>query len=321
MDRTARPFDAVTIFGGATLDRVARTDGPPVFGASNPGSARRLPGGVGFNVATILSRLGLQTRLVTRIGADVDGEEILAAARTAGVDTSAVAVSATTPSAGYHAAFDNVGSLLIGIADMKVCDELSPAAVAPAAMASGAHEMWVVDANLPADTLAYIAEEAAHHTRPIAALTVSPAKAVKLAFLLDRVTYLFANRREAAALFAADPDEPSTTAASLAAELAAPRATKVVVTNGAEPLAAAAGADVRSFAPLKAAVKGVNGAGDSLAAGTILGLGEGLAFSDAIRFGLAAAALTLETGGVIAAPFSKDVLAERIAGGPHRAVS
>lgn len=321
MDGFVRPFDTVTVFGGATLDRVARTDGPPVFGASNPGTVRRIPGGVGFNVAIILARLGLKTRLVTRVGADADGEEILAAARDAGVRTAAIEVSATSASAGYHATFDDTGSLIIGVADMKICDEITPAAVGSAAGASGANDLWIADANLPPETLDFLAEEAAAAGRPIAAMTVSPAKAVRLASLLDRLTYLFTNRREAAVLLGRDPDDPGLGAAGLAGELAGARATKVVVTNGAEPLAVASAGDVRSYAPFRAEVKGVNGAGDSLAAGTVLGLAEGLALNDAIRFGLAAAALTLESGSVIAAPFGKDALAERIGAGPRRAAS
>ena len=51
-----------------------------------------------------------------------------------------------------------------------------------------------------------------------------------------------------------------------------------------------------------------------IAAGTIHALTTGLELNDAIRFGLAAAALTLEAGSVLAAPFSENALAERIAG-------
>jgi hypothetical protein len=36
-----------------------------------------------------------------------------------------------------------------------------------------------------------------------------------------------------------------------------------------------------------------------------------------LRFGLAAAAMTLEAGSIIAAPFSPDALAERIGRGPR----
>jgi sugar/nucleoside kinase (ribokinase family) len=88
-----------------------------------------------------------------------------------------------------------------------------------------------------------------------------------------------------------------------------------VVTNGAEPLGSAFHGDVRAHTPLRARVRAVNGAGDSLAAGTIRGLAEGMALAEAVRFGLGAAALTLEAGGILEAAFTADAVAERMAGG------
>ncbi len=319
MDQIVRPFDRVTVFGGATLDRVARSSAAPVMGASNPGTARRLPGGVGFNLATVLARLGTDTRLVTIVGDDSDGEAISIAAKAAGIDAAHIAVLSGASTAGYHATFDSDGNLIIGIADMKICDAITPAAVAAAVASSGDRDFWVVDANLPEETLAFLAEEASDAHHPIAALTVSPAKAVRLVPLLDDLTYLFTNRREAAALLGRDPDAANVAVATLAGELAGHRAAKVVVTNGTEPLAAASTGEVRSYAPLRAAVKGVNGAGDSFAAGAILGLAEGHTLHEAIRFGLAAAVVTLEAGSIVAAPFSKNTLAERIGAGPPEA--
>lgn len=295
-------FDTVTVFGGATLDRIAATDASPVMGASNPGTVRRSPGGVGFNVATILARLGLRSRLVTRVGADPDGEAIIAAARAAGVDTNALGISPSALTGAYHASFDDTGNLILGIADMKVCDEILPASLAALAIARRERDFWVMDANLPAETIDFLAGEASAAGQPIAALTVSPAKAVKLIPVLDRLAYVFANRREATVLLGREPDDDANVA-ELAAELAGPRAARVIVTDGAEPLAVADAGGTRAFAPLRAAVKGVNGAGDSFAAGTIHGLAEGLALHDAVRHGLAAAVLTLEAGSVAAARF------------------
>ena len=315
MDKVAEPFDVVTVFGGATLDRVGRTAAAPVMGASNPGTVVRIPGGVGFNVASILARLGVHARLVTRVGADSDGEAVIAAARDAGIDTTALGVSPVAATAGYHAAFDNVGNLIIGVADMKICDEITPVALGQIARGGHEHDFWVIDANLPKDTLAFLAVEANEAGRPLAALTVSPAKAMKLIPILDRLDYLFTNRREAAALLGLDPMEPSASVSWLAGELARRRSTRVVVTNGAEPLAAASAGDVRAYAPPRASVKAVNGAGDSFSAGAIRGLAGGHGLNDAIRFGLAAAAMTLEAGSIHAAPFSEDALAERMGAG------
>lgn len=317
MNQRVRPYDSVTVFGGATLDRVARSTAAPVMGASNPGTVRHLAGGVGLNVATVLARLGFPTRIATAVGDDAAGQAILAAAKDAGLDTTGVATIKGKATAAYHAVLDDRGNLIVGIADMRICDAITPAVLAPAITASPERDLWVIDANLPDATLAFLVAEATAARRPVAALSVSPAKAIRLIPILDDISFLFANRKEAAAILGHDPDDASLTAATLAAELAGHRAARVVVTNGVEPMAVAGGGDVRSFMPLRAEVKGVNGAGDSLAAGTLLGLVEGHALYDALRFGLAAAALMLEAGSITAATFSEDALAERIGAGPR----
>ncbi|MBN9010612.1 MAG: hypothetical protein J0H63_10915, partial [Rhizobiales bacterium] len=74
------PFERIAVFGGVAVDRLAMSRAAPVAGASNPGSTRTAPGGVGLNVASTLARLGHGVRLVARLGEDGDGAAILAAA-------------------------------------------------------------------------------------------------------------------------------------------------------------------------------------------------------------------------------------------------
>ena len=312
MHEQIRPFTRVAVFGGVTIDRIATSAHPPVAGASNPGTILSAPGGVGLNIASILARLGLETRLVARVGAAADGEAVIAAAQAAGIDTTAVGVSPASPTARYLATLDDQGNLIIGISDMHVYEEMTPAAVAAAAVGA-VDDLWVVDANLPADTLAFLVGEAAVARRPIAAVAVSPAKAVRLAPLLDRLTLVFANRREAAALLKRAWQDKGPAAADLASELSSALTPHVIVTNASDPLAAARRGEVRSLAPLRAQVRSVNGGGDALAAGTIHGLSQGREFFEAVLWGLAAAALTIESDSVPATDFSSRRLAERIA--------
>ena len=315
MDQPFRRIDRVTVFGGATVDRIAQSAGPPVMGASNPGHVRRQTGGVGFNVAVVLARLGIAARFISRIGTDPDGAAILAACGAAEIDASGISTSAQTLTGGYHAVFDDTGELVIGIADMDICAELTPAVVGPEAASPGAGDFWVLDANLPEDTLAFLVEQAAETGTPVAALSVSPVKAMRFVSLLDRLSLFFTNRREAAALLGMDPNSTASTVA-LASELSRTRQTRFVVTAGSEPMIAAKGGETRSYLPLKTSIAAVNGAGDSFAAGTIAAMAEGRSLHHAIRFGLAAAALTIEHGSVAQAPFAPGVLAARIAAGP-----
>ncbi len=296
-ERTAWP-GSVSVFGGASVDRLAASRAVPVMGASNPGTARATPGGVGFNVAVILARLGHPVRLVSRIGADTDGETVRAAAESAGIDTSCLSVS-DAPTATYHAALDQAGNLIVGIAAMEILDEMAPDTLRNAIETAPDGDWWVADANVSAETLACLTRAARAAGHPAAALAVSPAKAVRLAPILRDITVLFVNRKEAAAILGLPPGEQDRPAADLAKALAGRPRPDVVVTDAGAPLAVASGGEVRTFAPLPARVRSVNGAGDALAAGTIHGLASGRALFEAIRPGLAAAAITMEHGGTV----------------------
>ena len=84
---------------------------------------------------------------------------------------------------------------------------------------------------------------------------------------------------------------------------------------------AASGGELRAFAPLPAAVRSVNGAGDALAAGTIHGLALGHGLFEAVQFGLAAAAITVESEATLADADLARAVAGRIGGGTRRAAS
>lgn len=312
MDQHYGPPGPVTVFGAANIDRIGATFSSPVMGASNPGAARVTPGGVGFNIAVILARLGHPVRLVARIGADADGETVDAAARGAGVDMTHVTVSQTAPTATYLAALDEAGNLIIGIAGMDVHDEMTPAVVAAATADAPENDVWVVDANLPTDTLDFLVGEARATGHPIVALAVSPAKSVRLTPLLQDLTLLLVNRKEAAAILDR-PDRGGRPAATdLARALAGRPHPDVIVTDADAPLAAACGGEVRSFAPRRAEAKSVNGAGDALAAGVIHGLASGRPLFEAIRPGLAAAAITMEHDGTVPPTLSAAALDARM---------
>jgi pseudouridine kinase len=250
--------------------------------------------------------------VATRIGEDSDGTAVLAAATGDGVDSAWVGVSSSARTATYRAAFDHEGGLIIGIADMAVMDEVTPATVADAAAGAPAGDAFVVDANLPAPTLAFLVEAAGGARHEIAAVAVSPAKAVKLVPLLDRLTVLFATRREAAALLGRDHD-PTVPTRELAAMLGQRGVANVIVTDSADPVAVAAGGEVHAFATFPVRVRSVNGAGDALAAGTLHGLAEGRPIFEAVLFGLAAAAITVEEDSTVAAGLSAAAVEERIA--------
>lgn len=301
-----RPF---AVFGGINSDIIATTDAVPVPGASNPGRMTRRLGGVGFTVACVLARLGNRVRLVGRVGDDDEGLRALGAARSLGIVTEGVTQSPRYPTGTYTAVFSDDGDLVIGVADMRATDELAPGTDMHIDDPPDSTEIVVVDANLPAATLDHLTAAIAatdHAVAPdhaIAALPVSPAKAVRLAPLLPRLTWLFANRAETNVLVAMANQTPPDDIADLARALADLGPRNVVVTDGPRPLAVVTTDTVITVTPPRVPVVRVNSAGDSLAAGTLHRLAAGADLGDAVDAGLAAAALVLEHGGISEAAF------------------
>jgi len=305
---------SIAIFGGAGIDRVALTDGRPVSGASNPGRLTTAPGGVGFNVACVLARLGATVRLVARIGKDPDGDIVLNAAAQAGIATGAVTRSAISPTATYLAVLDDNRDLVVGVADMAVHDELTPEILEPVLSHAAGDAIWMIDANLPAASLAAIAARARRLDKRLVALPVSPAKAMRLLGILAEIDLLIANRREAAMLLGEPSAEPGRPPSDLARDLR-PRLRQggaAIVTDAGGPLALSVATGVTRFTPLPAEPSSVNGAGDAFAGAVIHGLAIARPLADAVSLGLAAAALTVEREGTIPADLTGEAIAARL---------
>jgi pseudouridine kinase len=303
-------FASVHCIGGCVIDRSGETaEREARLHTSNIGTLVRSHGGAARNVAENLARLGVPVSLSTIVGGDEDGREVLAATEAAGVDISRCNVAEGRRTATYTAIFDGDGELVIGLADMAIFEELGEW-IAPAELA-GADTLLFLDANLPERTLATLLSA---RRGPAAVSPVSVQKCRRVRNQLDQLDMLFLNVYEAAALLAASPE-----AGSLAAALAASPVPRGVLTDGPGGALAWDSGRVERIAAAPAWAVNVNGAGDALAAGTIARLWAGDDFSDAVRCGVALAAMTVEEAGSVAATASMDsVLARRASITPDR---
>jgi pseudouridine kinase len=299
---------SIACIGGAHMDRHGVLHGPLVLGTSNPGRVTSDFGGVARNVAENLARLGRRVTLLSRVGADETGQQVVAHLSALGVDASLVTVSAATPTASYTAILETTGELVLGLAAMEIYDEITAALIEPALPRLREHEFWFADANLPAATIGWLVDAAG--PIPVAFDAISVVKSRKLRPVLPRIPILFANLAQAASIVEVD-DFPG--AAQAARALHQLGARTGVVTAGAGGIAVWTGDDLRSFPALPAVPRDVTGAGDALIAGTLFGLTEGLALPEAAQLGLAAAAITLESGSTTAPNLTAELVWGRLA--------
>jgi pseudouridine kinase len=293
----------IACIGGAHIDRHAVLKGPPVPATSNPGNVSTSFGGVARNVAENLARLGRAVAMVSRVGSDEAGRAVVSRLQSLGIDTSMIGV-ADGPTASYTAILEPGGELVFGLADMDLYDEITPALLDRARL--GEHGFWFADTNLPAETLSWLVDQGP----PVAVDAISVAKSRKLCGLLPRASILFGTVAQAAAIAQtgslSNPEEAARALYRLGARAG-------VVTAGAAGIAVWDGDDVRQLPILPAEPKDVTGAGDALIAGTLFGVTGGRTLAEAALLGLAAAAITVESGATVAENLTAELLYARLA--------
>ncbi|MBX4867804.1 carbohydrate kinase [Rhizobium bangladeshense] len=301
----------ILVLGGAHIDRRGRISGETAPGASNPGTWFEEPGGGGFNAARNLARLGFHVTMISPRGGDPFGEMVGEAADFAGIDDRPfVFLDRKTPS--YTAIIEKTGDLVIALADMDLYRFFVPRrlSIRWVREAFAAHDCILVDANLPEETITAIVAKAHSLDKPVVAIAISPAKVVRLKPSIKDIEYLFLNEAEATALVGQQPQD----AAGWAPLLKAIGIRSAVVTRGQRELVAIREGCVATLQPPVAdAVADVTGAGDSLAAGTLAALITGLPLEEAVRYGAAAAALTVQSRHAVNENLTADGLNEALA--------
>jgi len=279
--------------GGAHIDRRGQVSGIYVPAASNPGTMREDVGGGVFNALRSIARRGVSASLISVRGGDAAAETVSSAIERAGIaDLSAVFLDRTTPS--YTALIDRDGELIVGFADMALYDLAFPRQIRRSKVreAIAAADAVLCDANLPTAALLPLIAQAGG--KVVFAIAISPAKVVRMVPVLGHLSLLFMNMREAAAL--AGSAGPGMTARDLVAGLRGAGLRGGVVTAGGAPVLGFDDAGIFAIdPPAPRRVADVTGAGDALAGATVAALMRGQPLRVALREGVAAAILAIES--------------------------
>lgn len=295
--------------GGAHIDRRGQVSGAYVPAASNPGTMREDVGGGVFNALRSAVRRGVAASLLSVRGGDAAADTVSRAIAEAGIaDLSAVFLDRTTPS--YTALIDRDGELIVGFADMALYDLAFPKQVRRSKVREviAAADAVFCDANLPSAALERLVALAAG--KPVFAIAISPAKIVRLRPVLDRLALVFMNRREALALAGADTDaaEPDIVEGLRRANLKS----GVVTAGGGAVLGFDEAGAFSILPPAPRKVADVTGAGDALAGATVAALLRGMPLRPALREGVAAATLAIESADAVP-DFTAATFAEALA--------
>lgn len=297
------------VVGGVNVDIGGRSFAPLVSADSNPGTVSLSLGGVGRNIAHNMSLMGLDVRLLTAYGDDLHGQRVAAACSEHGIDLShALHVpGGKTSTYLYLAAPD--GEMVLAVSDMTICDKITPAYLAANVAVLQNAQVVVADANIPAESLQYLARNV--HV-PLFVDPVSTAKAEKLRPILSKIHTLKPNRLEAE-LLSGIPIHTREDVEAAADKLIRLGVHRVFLSLGAEGVYAAMGG-IRLWLPiLLGRMVSTTGCGDAFMAALVWAYLEGSSLETSARAGLAAGAIAMESAETINPAMSAQALKTRMA--------
>ena len=295
----------VYVIGAVNMDLAGTPDAPLRAGDSNPGRVSMTPGGVGRNIAENLRLLGRRVSLITITGEDTYANVIREHCLNAGIDMQYSFTDPLGRTSVYLCVNGQDGDLNVAVADMAICEQLTPAKLEPLLPVLNHGSMVIADANLPEETLAWLGQ---HITVPMAADPVSVAKAPRLKPLLSRLTLLKPNVPEAELLtgMTVRGDGDLARAADALHRLGVKR---VYISLGARGVWAD---DVREGGELLPCAAGTvvntSGCGDAFVAAAADAYLNGLGTMEAARRALAASAVCAENPAAVSPGMSPEAI-------------
>jgi sugar/nucleoside kinase (ribokinase family) len=283
----------ILCIGSVLWDVIGRSTVAMRQGSDVPGRITRLPGGVAMNIAMAFVRFGINPAVLTAIGRDHDGEELVKACAGLGVDVSYAYRSTDLPTDQYMAV-EGANGLIAAIADAHSLELAGDKILAPlmdgrlGALVAPYEGLIALDGNLTESLLEEIAEHPAFARADLRVAPASPGKAERLLpFLRHPRAVLYLNLEEAGILCQEEFDDAPEAARALLRRGAA----RVLVTNGGDIAAEGTAAVLHTACPPKVLVTQVTGAGDTFMAAHIVAERAGQHGLEALTHALNTAAI------------------------------
>ena len=297
----------VVVVGAACLDVKGRPDREIVAGTSNPGTVRISVGGCARNVAENLARLGLRAALLSAVCQDDFGRAIVRQTERAGVNTDHMLITCERRSAAYIALQDHQGRPIVGIDDTAATSALTPGFIDNHEDLLAQANMVVIDTNVPVETGERLLAicRAAHVPVVLAPVAYVPAQRYR--HLVGFFYLMTPNAVEAQALTGmpiGDVEEGIVAAKQLIAA-----GVEVAIITMADAGLVYATSDLSGHVPaIQVEVVDATGAGDALTAAVVYALLNDIPVDEAVRLGVSAATLTLDSGETVRQDLSLESL-------------
>ena len=184
----------VVVIGAANIDIGGTPYKPLIPGDSNPGVIKMSYGGVGRNIAHNLALLGVKVELITAIGDDTLGKEMLERCESIGMDTSLSLIIPDASSSTYLFINDDDGEMSLALSHVDIVKHITPEYIESLSDVINSAAIVIADCNLTQETLLKIKNVC---KVPLYIDTVSVSHADKIKGHLDGIDTLKPNLLEA----------------------------------------------------------------------------------------------------------------------------
>lgn len=298
----------VTVVGGVNVDIGGRSFAPLVAADSNPGQVSISLGGVGRNIAHNMALMGLDVHLLTACGNDMNGQRVAASCQELGIDLSYALRLNEMATSTYLYLTDPAGEMALAVSDMAICEKISPAYLAANLSQLQKARVVVADANIPAESLQYLAENC---TAPLFVDPVSTVKAEKLRPILGKIHTLKPNRLEAE-LLSGIPIHDMGDVERAADKLLSTGLRRIFISLGADGVYAASHDGSIRMENIPGKMVNTTGCGDAFMAALVWAYLQGSDLEQTARAGLAAGSIAMESGETINPLMSDTALRARM---------
>ena len=301
----------VVVVGAASVDVKGKACAALLSATSNPGEILTSVGGVARNVAENLGRLGVETTLLSAVGDDDRASLILERTARGGASVDRVLRSPDRQSGAYLAVMDSDGGLSISIDDMGIVELVTPQYIRANRDLFQEADMVFVDANLSPQAIRAVMSIAGREKVPVCVDPVSVTLAPRLSGYLDHCFAITANVSEVEALTGTPVGERSQVLEA-ARKLLSMGVEVAIVTMAEQGLVYASSEGSGHIPAIPCEVVDLTGAGAALTAGVIFGLINEMSIDEAVRLGVSAAALTLQSPESVCQDLSLERLYEQL---------
>ena len=300
--------EGVLVIGAANLDIKGHMLGEPVAGSSTQAAIKTSIGGVARNIAENLVRMGVPVTLLTAVGDDNAGEDILNNAVDAGIDVSRALTVENAVTGTYMGALSQDGKLFFGMDDLRVLNHITRDYLRLNRDAFRDCEIVALDMNLSDEALQAAIALAREYGRRIVVDPTSVDRATRLRPHLPLLDLITPNITEAQAILNCPAIADSAAALIAARDLVGLGVGSAVITQAELGACYATPDESGQFPAVKVEVVDSTGAGDALTATVIFGMLQGIDLGESLQLGLRAASLTLHSPETVVPDLSLDRL-------------